>query len=78
MIPTGVRFSRMKICGSVFIWPSSMIMRINNMSWDAFVTLHWFMTGCRIISECKHPLSNQLYYWWLILDDNKKNEMNYW
>ncbi len=48
------------------------------MSWDAFVTLHWFMTGCRIISECKHPLSNQLYYWWLILDDNKKNEMNYW
>jgi hypothetical protein len=40
-------------------------------SFEAFVLLHWFLTGEEIVSISTHPLTNELYYWWLAIEDRK-------
>lgn len=34
-------------------------------TWDAFCTIHWFVTGQRIIALSNDPLTSRLYAWWL-------------
>ena len=36
--------------------------------WEAFCTIHWFITGEKIIHESNHKLSNALYLYYLELE----------
>lgn len=40
-------------------------MYIDN-TWDAFCTVHWFMTGEPIVHKSKHLLTNFIYHNWYI------------
>lgn len=46
--------------------PTRMLKRLLGKkridTWEAFCTMHWFITGERIVANSKHHLTNSLYY----------------
>lgn len=38
-------------------------------TWDAFCTIHYFLTGEPIVRLSKHPLTDQLYDWYIDITD---------